>query len=205
MSSLAYSLTVSQLKTDLVTSINSVESKAEVTSTSGPEHNREQIILETIPELAHVVAHYYKTEDSREDMMQDVVAHLMIKFDSFKGKSPFLHWALRITSNLCISKLRREKLRRFFSLDPEYDVESNITSSEELITGEEQCSLLRDCIDDLKPREKEIIVLSDMMEKDDAEVASILGISAGNVRVRRHRARLHLKKILTARGYQHDG
>lgn len=166
----------------------------------------EQMILSVVPEISRVVAHYFKTEDSREDMLQDVLTHLMLKHHSFKGKSPFSHWALKITSNLCISKLRYQKLRKYVSLDTQLEVEQESLKpgQEEEVQANESKRILHECLNMLKSRQREILMLSDILQKSDEEVASILSISSTNVRVRRHRARQKLKEILITRGYSHE-
>ncbi|MBF0198259.1 MAG: sigma-70 family RNA polymerase sigma factor [Planctomycetes bacterium] len=177
----------------------SVEQKTEIP-------NAETAILSVLPDLARVVAHYFKTEESREDMMQDLVAHLLLKFKQFNGSSPFLHWALRITSNLCISKLRFYRIRKFFSIETHVKAEpecSGMTPHDE-VEKEELILLTRQAIDKLKSKDREIILLCDIMEKKDNEVASILSITHANLRVKKHRARSKLKDILVKSGYNHE-
>ncbi len=56
----------------------------------------------------------------------------------------------------------------------------------------------------LSAKDRELILLCDIMNKSDKEVASILGLSNANIRVKKHRAHAQLKNRLIRMGYQHE-
>jgi len=62
--------------------------------------------------------------------------------------------------------------------------------------GAETMQHVRDAIDSLPARQREVIVLRDVGGLAAAEVAGLLGISAANERVRLHRARAAVRKLL---------
>ena len=183
------------------------ETNTKQTLQSQKQVNFDQVITECIPNISNVVAHYFKTQAEREDALQDILTQLILKKDSFRGEKPFSHWALRISSRTCISKIRYLKIRNFFSIDQKNakEVESNFLSPEKELQSTEQKSLLHKAIEKLKARDRELILLCDIMEKSDTETQAILEIkSAGTFRVRKHRAREKLKMILTQMGYSHE-
>jgi RNA polymerase sigma-70 factor (ECF subfamily) len=169
--------------------------------------DHDQAIVECIPAISNVVAHYFKSEAEREDALQEVLTQLVLKKDSFRGDKPFSHWALRISSRTCISKIRYSRIRHFFSIDHENarEVESEFPTPESTLQTDESKQLLHQAIEKLKAKDRELILLCDIMGKNDTEVQTILDIkSAGTFRVRKHRAREKLKLILTQLGYQHE-
>ena len=118
-----------------------------------------------------------------------------------------MHWALKISSRICISRYRYQKIRKFFSIDHDdaKEVVSNVADPEGITQEREHQNLIHKAIEKLKPKDRELILMSDIMRKSDSEVQEILSISsAGAYRVRKHRAREKLKVILTQMGYQHE-
>jgi RNA polymerase sigma-70 factor, ECF subfamily len=163
-------------------------------------------IVPLVPDLSRVIAHYFKTIDEREEVLQGLLTHLLIKLPGYKYKSPLAHWALKIASNYCISHIRRAKIRHFFSLDAVVynDIESNQNRPHEELTKNENIQLMQDAIEQMSAKDRELILLSEIMQKSDKEVASILNISHTNLRVKKHRSRTKLKEILIKMGYQHE-
>lgn len=59
---------------------------------------------------------------------------------------------------------------------------------------------MADCLDGLRERERAVMVLSFYEERDAAEVAAAMGLSAANVRVIRHRSLSRLRECMGLRG-----
>ena len=55
---------------------------------------------------------------------------------------------------------------------------------------------VRDAVDTLPPTHREVLVLRDVAGMDSEEVCAMLGITAENQRVRLHRARAAVRKML---------
>jgi RNA polymerase sigma-70 factor (ECF subfamily) len=69
----------------------------------------------------------------------------------------------------------------------------------------ERAQWLRDATLRLPPAYRLVLVLHDMEELSDQEIAKITGLRPGTVRVRLHRARLYLRNELARRGAFHAG
>ena len=69
---------------------------------------------------------------------------------------------------------------------------------QKLVESDERKRIVHKTIQRLPDDYRIIITLRDIEEMSTSDVASMLGISAGAVRVRLHRARQALKKLLTA-------
>jgi len=79
-------------------------------------------------------------------------------------------------------------------------VSSGAESPESSALRGERAQWLRDAILRLPPAYRLILVLHDMEELSDQEIAQITGLRAGTVRVRLHRARLYLRQELAQQG-----
>lgn len=53
--------------------------------------------------------HLLQSEDEARDAMQEVFVRVASSKDSFRGDAPLLHWMYRITTNLCLNRLRRRR------------------------------------------------------------------------------------------------
>src|SRR5690242_2947173 len=67
----------------------------------------------------------------------------------------------------------------------------------------ENAKRLREAVQNLPPEYRLILVLHDMEELSDADVAEITGLRQGTIRVRLHRARLFARKELAKQEQQH--
>jgi RNA polymerase sigma-70 factor (ECF subfamily) len=66
-----------------------------------------------------------------------------------------------------------------------------------LLLRRENARLLREAVRKLPPEYRLILVLHDMEELSDTDIAEITGLRLGTIRVRLHRARLFVRKELT--------
>jgi RNA polymerase sigma-70 factor (ECF subfamily) len=64
-------------------------------------------------------------------------------------------------------------------------------------TESRDCERVREALEHLDQREKNILILTFFAEKDAGAIAAELGLSPGNVRVIRHRALARLKQVIT--------
>jgi RNA polymerase sigma-70 factor, ECF subfamily len=64
---------------------------------------------------------------------------------------------------------------------------------DEKYAEQELQQLLKDALDQLKPVDKSVVVLSDLEGMSDKEIAGMLGLTVPAVKTRLHRARLFLR------------
>ena len=72
-------------------------------------------------------------------------------------------------------------------------------SALQLVETRETRDFVRDCIDRLPEIYRTVLLLRDIEELDTAEAATVLGVTEGVVKVRLHRARHALRKLLSER------
>jgi RNA polymerase sigma-70 factor (ECF subfamily) len=140
-----------------------------------------------------------------EEVIQDVFWTVYRKAKSFQGNSQFSTWLYRLTVNAALGKIRRRKSNKAvdyeeylpkFEADGHHRVRPVVDWSDNL---DEQYSkvelqgLLGKALDQLKPLDKSVVVLSDLEGLSDREIADSLGISVSAVKTRLHRARLFLR------------
>ncbi len=106
-----------------------------------------------------------------------------------------------IVRNISLDMLKHIKNKELIPFDDlENTLKDNDNSPIDYIISEESYSLLLLCISKLNKNYTDILRLSLIYNYSNNEIAQLLGISAGNVRVRLHRARQALMKELKKEG-----
>jgi RNA polymerase sigma-70 factor, ECF subfamily len=149
-----------------------------------------------------------------EEIIQDVFWVVFRKAKSFKGESRLSTWLYRLTVNAALGRIRRNKKKREieyeeylpqFQKDGHHRVRPVVDWSDTLdekYARKEIHSLLANALDELKPIDKTVVVLSDMEGLADKEIAATLELTVPAVKTRLHRARLFLRgKLSTQLGY----
>lgn len=131
---------------------------------------------------------YFNDYSLAQDLAQDVFVRVWQYLPDFKGESSIGTWIFRIATNICL----RQSERRKNTLQTEIHFEP---VEEESGDNPLQVQNLYKAIAGLPEMERLIISLY-LEELKQSEIAQITGISEVNVRVRIHRIKTRLAKIL---------
>jgi len=147
--------------------------------------------------------------DTAEDVTQEAFIIAYRKLYTFRGGS-FKAWLLRIVTNLCYDELRRYKRRPITALEPldqnqeEIESPSWLTdpgeSPEEAVERQELANAIQDCLNQLNPEYKAVVVLVDFQGMDYSEAAQVVGTPLGTIKSRLARARTKMKSCLMGFG-----
>ncbi len=138
---------------------------------------------------------YVGDPDARKDAYQDVLVHLWKSMDSFEGRSQLSTWIYRVAVNTCLGYLRTEKRRKkVFDEDASVETGEIADESPGSMQTESDVERLYACIGQLEPVDRALVSLY-LEDVSSREMAEILGISEGNVRVKLHRVKKSLKEI----------
>jgi RNA polymerase sigma-70 factor (ECF subfamily) len=145
-----------------------------------------------------------RNEEEAIDLSQEAWVKAWQRLDQFHGESSFTTWMTRITINLCLDQLRKQKRQRAESIE-ELDEESGgverqmpaviVNPTERLERGE-----LRARIDQglgqLSHEHRTVLVLHEFEEMEYKEIAKTMGCSIGTVMSRLFYARRKLAALL---------
>jgi len=131
------------------------------------------------------------------DLAQDALVRVLTKLDSFSGRSKFRTWVYRVTTNECLSHLRRRSrspVQYGLETDPRPQIgEPNPDSG---IQMDESLSRVRGALMNLPDDQRAILVLRDVRGLEYEQLSEVLEIPIGTVRSRLFRARKALVKLL---------
>jgi RNA polymerase sigma-70 factor (ECF subfamily) len=147
-----------------------------------------------------------RSEVEAEDAAQEVMINAFRHLKSFRGDAKFSTWLVTIAMNEARQRLRRSKANIQESLDEEKEEhEGDFTPAvltdwreipSEALEKKEMREKLREAVEQLPPKYREVLVLRDLEELNQEETAKALGINITLVKVRLHRARMMLQKML---------
>ncbi len=127
---------------------------------------------------------YADVHEDRKDLQQEIIGQSWSSFKSYRGEAKFSTWLYRVALNTAISSLKQAKRQE--------QVRENILVGEGTQTSNEG-ELLEAILTALNSIEKSIVLL--LIEGyAQREIADILGITDGNVRIKVHRIRKKLEK-----------
>jgi RNA polymerase sigma-70 factor (ECF subfamily) len=150
----------------------------------------------------------YNLTSNREDaadLTQEAFIKAFSSINRFKGKSAFFTWLYRIGVNTALSHLKRNRFRRFFSLEHIQDEGSNAQVLETLAAKHksekgallsELQEKLNEAMQKLSPKHRTVVVLFEIEGLSHQEIADIVGCSVGTVRSRLHYAKQQLQADL---------
>jgi RNA polymerase sigma-70 factor, ECF subfamily len=147
-----------------------------------------------------------RNESDAEDVAQETFIKIYRNLQSFRGEAKFSTWALSIARNEGLAWLRKRAARPEEPLEPVLEDSGGdftpalLTDWREVPPEVLERKQLQECLGrailGLPPIYREVVQLRDIDELDVQETANLLGITPGSVKVRLHRARTMLQKVL---------
>ncbi len=143
-------------------------------------------------------------QEDAEDTMQEVLFRSLPHLARIKEPRALAVWLYTVTRNRCW-RMRRKGANtptQMIALDELMPNEAELgrlladaaQGPEDDAVQAEQANLLHKAVLQIPPPLRMVLVLHDMEELDTDQVAAILGLKSGTVRVRLHRARLLVRK-----------
>lgn len=156
--------------------------------------------------LLQVARRFLREEDAR-DALQEAFISAYKAIDRFDGKARISTWLHRIVVNAALMRLRKKSSKVEESLEPllpkfledghRADPGAPWPENPEEVAGREQTrEMVRQAIDRLPEKYRNVLLLRDIEELSGAETGELLGLTPNAVKVRLHRARRALREIL---------
>ncbi len=167
----------------------------------------ERMVLELGPRLYHVIKRIVGDATEAESLLQETFLQIIRGVSRFRGDSKFSTWAYAIGINLSRASLRKRtrvnlmEVAEIDHLHPAFDRGMFVDAAprdraDHRLEHDERDRMVHRALDRLPAQYRMIITLRDIEELGTREVARMLGISEVNVRVRLHRGRRALRKML---------
>lgn len=130
---------------------------------------------------------YVNEKELAKDLSQETFIKIWKGLPKFRNESALGTWIFRIATNTCLHQIQKESKMPIAELPldlkaeaPNMDIEQNV-------------QFLYKCISELKEIDRIIIAL-ELEDLNQKEIAKIVGLSEGNIRVRIHRIKEKLAR-----------
>ncbi len=168
----------------------------------------DRLMIKYRERLYSVIYNLVGHRDDAADLTQDSFVRAFQAIHRFAGDASFFTWLYRIGINAACGHLRRNKLRRFFSLDavdeedrPSAEVIAALTdhrgADRNAYVGELQ-EKLNEALQKLSIKHRTVVTLFEIDGLSHQEIADVVGCSEGTVRSRLHYAKQQLQAELQA-------
>jgi RNA polymerase sigma-70 factor, ECF subfamily len=141
-----------------------------------------------------------------EDTMQEVLLKSVPALSRFDSPRALMVWLYKVAKTRCLMSRRKSKFapRQALSLEelmPDRREPAKLPGKTEdtpetELMRKDNARRLRAAVQKLPPEYRLILVLRDMEELSDTDIAEITGLRPGTIRVRLHRARLFVRRQL---------
>lgn len=171
---------------------------------SGDNAAFEEIFIRHRRRVVRITSRFFNVPEKVEEIVQETFAKAYFSIESYSDKhgSSFAAWISRIAINSCYDELRRARRRpetAIGSLDCNKtalqragSIGGNRDAESELVSRDLAAKLLAR----LRPEDRLVLTLLDAEEMPVSQIAAALGWSASKVKVRAHRARAALRRVL---------
>jgi len=172
----------------------------------GDEPAFEELLRTHSGRLLAVTRRLLNNEEDARDAVQDAFLSAYRSIDRFDGQASLGTWLHRIAVNAALTRLRTRRRH------PEKPIEELLPTFQEdghqtrpvrdwpdpsaALQSEEAREAVRRHIDELPADYRTVLLLRDIEGMDTEETARMLGLSAGAVKTRLHRARQALRTLL---------
>jgi RNA polymerase sigma-70 factor (ECF subfamily) len=143
-----------------------------------------------------IAVRFSRDDDELEDICQEVFIKAYENLGAFRADAPFEHWLSRITVRACHDMLRSKRHAYKHSSLDDLTFEIRDAGDEARQAARQAREVLAWAMGQLQPAEQLVITLLELEEYTVNEIAEKTGWSTANVKVRAHRARQALKRIL---------
>ena len=147
--------------------------------------------------VCSLVVRMVNSEEDAEELTQDTFMKAFEHLSSFNGKSSFSTWIYRIAYNTALSFLRKKNVEQTVIDDNQWNRISDTQIDDALNNeSEEQIEKLQQALTKLTAEERALVTLFYEEEHSIQELAQILNLNEGNIKVKLHRLRKKLYVLM---------
>jgi RNA polymerase sigma-70 factor (ECF subfamily) len=155
-----------------------------------------QLVIRHKRRVFGLAARFIRNSDELDDISQNVFIKVYENLPSFRNDAPFEHWLIKIAVRVCHDALRSRKKEKNTTYLDEHALDVRDRAGEARNEARQAREVLAFALEKLKPDERLVITLLELEQLTVREIAAATGWSEANVKVRGHRARQALKKVL---------
>lgn len=135
-------------------------------------------------------------EDSALDLVHDSLIKANEKAICFPSLNDAKYWFIRVTRNACLNYVERKKREKKAYQKAFYEDTRKQDSGETELLKQDSIKKAKEALQQLPKKFRDVLVLKEYADMNYKEIAKVLKITQGNVKVRVFRAREMLFSLL---------
>lgn len=163
-----------------------------------------RLVAENNERIKRICSYYNSNVTDQQDMYQEILVNIWKSLDSFRGDSAVSTWIYRVAINTSLSYTGKAYKHMKLMVPADTCCLSNILDDECLVAKqlqEQQFENLQNELNQLSVIDKALISLF-LEGLSMKEIASVIGITEGNVKVKIHRVKTQLKEKLKKENHE---
>ena len=150
---------------------------------SGNERAFNELVLRYQEKVYWIARRFTGDHDHADEITQEVFCKMYESLKTFRGESSLYTWLYRVTVNISLNFLRKQKVRDFLRIDETFDVEAPETESPDLLFEKnEHQALVEEAVAALPEKQKAVFVMRYYEELPYDEIAKILKTTVGGLK-----------------------
>jgi len=167
--------------------------------------DKERIIEDLFRKYNSYIYHflvYYTQSTDVEDLVQESFLKALKGIHQFEGKADPKTWLVSIARRVAIDHHRRKQKQPHIPDNILQLIPSNQLHLEEYLIRQEEIQLIYKAINEMKKKDRDVLILRGIMDLSVSETAEVLGWTKNKVNLTLHRA---LKKLqLQSKGWEEE-
>ncbi len=136
-----------------------------------------------------------------EDVAQEAFLRAFAAMSGFRPDAPFGPWIAQIATRACYDRLRQRGRRQEVTWDDVAPDQRHavlaLAAGRDAESGVAARDLAEQALAELSPKDRQVLVLTDALGYSPTDVAGMMGATALAVRVRLHRARKTMRRVVS--------
>jgi RNA polymerase sigma-70 factor (ECF subfamily) len=168
------------------------------------EEQFNRLVAENNERIKRICSYYNSNATDQQDMYQEILVNIWKSLDSFRGDSAVSTWIYRVAINTSLSFTGKAYKHMKLMVPADNCHLNNVLDDENFEAKqlqEQQLEKLQNELNQLSVIDKALIslLLEGLSMK---EIASVIGITESNVKVKIHRIKTQLKEKLEGKSYE---
>jgi RNA polymerase sigma-70 factor (ECF subfamily) len=150
---------------------------------NGNEASFNELVGRYQEKLYWIARRFVNDHDQANDIVQEVFVKVYSALKKFRGESSVYTWLYRITVNVALSALRKQRIRDFVRIDKFFETADDENEQPDAIfEKDEQQKLIEEAIEKLPEKQKSVFILRYHEELSYEEISLILKTSVGGLK-----------------------
>jgi RNA polymerase sigma factor (sigma-70 family) len=149
----------------------------------GDEASFNELVRRHQEKVYWIARRFVNDHDQADDIVQDVFVKAYGALKQFRGESSVYTWLYRITVNVALNALRKQRIRDFIRIDEFFEAADDENEQPDTIfEKDEQQKLVEEAIAKLPEKQKAVFILRYHEDLSYEEISHILKTSIGGLK-----------------------